>query len=346
MSQFHSMQISSIDRVTPEAVVLSIEVPSDLKSSYEFKAGQYISLELNIDKKNVRRSYSICCEPQIGLLQVGVKEVPYGTFSTYVNKQLKNGDEIKVGVPAGRFVLESKEKQFPIMAIAAGSGITPIMSILKSYLINDSDSTFTLIYGNKSPKKTMFYKELRSLEKLHPEQLNIHWVFSEANIDVSRFGRIDPALINFAFNNCVSNPLRFYLCGPEAMIKMSQELLIDRGVDQQNIFFELFSASTDKSKVLEAQDKGVLKVIFDEMTHNLDLVPGKTLLEIALQAKLDVPYSCQGGVCSSCIGKITNGKASMENNQILTDDEINEGLVLSCQAKAQSQEVTLDFDEI
>ena len=346
MSQFHSMRISSIDRVTPEAVVLSIEVPSDLKSSYEFKAGQYISLELNIDKKNVRRSYSICCEPQIGLLQVGVKEVPYGTFSTYVNRQLKNGDEIKVGVPEGRFVLESKEKPFPIMAIAAGSGITPIMSILKSYLINDSDSTFTLIYGNKSPEKTMFYEELRSLEKLHPEQLNIHWVFSEANIDVSRFGRIDPALINFAFNNCVSNPLCFYLCGPEAMIKMSQELLIDRGVDQQNIFFELFSASADKSKVLGAQDKGVLKITFDEMTHTLDLVPGKTLLEIALQAKLDVPYSCQGGVCSSCIGKITNGKASMENNQILTDDEINEGLILSCQAKAQSQEVTLDFDEI
>ena len=346
MPQFHSMQISTIDRITPEAVILSIKVPSDLKTLYEYKAGQYVSLELNIDKKNIRRSYSICCEPQIGLLQVGVKEVPFGAFSTYVNKQLKAGDEIKVGVPEGRFVLNHIDKQSPIMAIAVGSGITPIMSILKSYLINDSGSSFTLIYGNKSPEKTMFYKELRSLEKLYPKQLNIHWIFSEANIDGSRFGRIDPALINFALKNCVSSQLRFYLCGPENMIKISQELLIDRGIDQQNIFFELFSASNDKSEVLGAVNKGVLKITFDEMTHTLDLVPGKTLLEIALQAKLDVPYSCQGGVCSSCIGKITNGKASMEKNQILTDEEVNEGLVLSCQAQAQSQEVSLDFDEI
>ena len=346
MSQFHTMLISSVDRITPEAVVISIRVPSDLESSYEYRAGQYISLELNIDKKNVRRPYSLCSQPQVGLLQVGVKRVPNGIFSTYVNKKLKAGDEVKVGVPEGRFVLDHIDKQSPIMAIAAGSGITPIMSILKSYLINDSDSSFTLIYGNKSPEKTMFYKELRSLEKLYPKQLNILWIFSEANIDGSRFGRIDPALINFALKNCVSSPLRFYLCGPENMIKTSQELLIDRGIGEQNIFFELFSASTDESEVLGAVNKGVLKITYDEMTHTLDLVPGKTLLEIALQAKLDVPYSCQGGVGSSCIGKITNGKASMEKNQILTDEEVNEGLVLSCQAQAQSQEVSLDFDEI
>jgi ring-1,2-phenylacetyl-CoA epoxidase subunit PaaE len=199
---------------------------------------------------------------------VGVKEVPFGAFSTYVNKQLKAGDEIKVGVPEGRFVLNPIEKQSPVMAIAAGSGITPIMSVLKSYLINDLGSSFTLIYGNKSPEKTMFYKELRSLEKLYPKQLNIHWIFSEANIDGSRFGRIDPALINFVLKKCVSSPLRFYLCGPENMIKISQELLIDRGIDQQNIFFELFSASTDKSEILGAVNKGVLKITFDDQTQS------------------------------------------------------------------------------
>ncbi len=346
MSQFHSMRISFIDRITPQAVVLSIEVPSNLKSLYRYIAGQYISLELNIDKKNVRRSYSICSEPKVGLLQVGVKELPKGIFSTYVNKKLKVGDYINVGFPQGRFVLDMNEKQSHIMAITAGSGITPIMSILKSHLMTDSKSKFTLVYGNKSPKKTMFYKELHSLEKLYRDRLKIHWIFSEANIDGSKFGRIDPAFINFAFNNCVSDPLRFYLCGPETMIKMSQELLIERGIDEINILFEMFSESANKSEVLGAVNKGVLKITCNEVTHTLDLVPGKTLLDIALQAKLDIPYSCQGGVCSSCIGKITSGKASMENNQILTDDEISEGLVLSCQAIAQSQEVSLDFDEI
>ena len=340
------MKISSIDRITPEAVVLSITVPSDLKSLYEYKAGQYVSLELNIDKKNIRRSYSICCEPQIGLIQVGVKEVPLGTFSTYVNKQLKARDEIKVGVPEGRFVLDHIDKQSPIMAIAAGSGITPIMSIVKTLLANSSKTPITLIYGNKSPEKTMFYEELCSLEKHHPEQLNIHWVFSETNAKEYKFGRIDSSFINTVFNNCSSRPLRFYLCGPEALIKLSKEHLIGLGINKQDILFELFSSSNYKSKVIGVADKGILKITCDEMTHTLDLVPGKTLLEIALQAKLDVPYSCQGGVCSSCIGKITNGKASMEKNQILTDEEVNEGLVLSCQAIPQSNEISLDFDEI
>ena len=346
MSQLFPMQIERVDRITPEAVVLSIEVPDKLKPLFVYKAGQYISLELSINNNNVRRSYSICSEPQLDLLQVGVKEVPNGIFSTYVNKRLKKGDDVKVGVPQGRFVLDPDEKQLPIMAIAAGSGITPIMSIVKTLLANSSKTPITLIYGNKSPEKTMFYEELCSLEKHHPEQLNIHWVFSETNAKEYKFGRIDSSFINTVFNNCSSRPLRFYLCGPEALIKLSKEHLIGLGINKQDILFELFSSSNYKSKVIGVADKGVLKITCDEMTHTLDLVPGKTLLEIALQAKLDVPYSCQGGVCSSCIGKITNGKASMEKNQILTDEEVNEGLVLSCQAIPQSNEVSLDFDEI
>lgn len=345
MSQLFPMQITRVDRITPEAVILSIEVPNKLKPLFVYKAGQYITLELSINNNNVRRSYSICSEPQLGLLQVGVKEVPNGIFSTYVNKRLKKGDDIKVGVPQGRFVLDTDEEQLPIMAIAAGSGITPIMSIVKVLLANSSKTPITLIYGNKSPEKTMFYKELCSLEKHHPEQLNIQWIFSEASSKEYKFGRIDSTFINTVFNNCASKPLRFYLCGPEGLIKLSKDHLIDLGVNEQNILFELFSASSDKSKVVGVTDKGILKITCDDITHTLDLIPGKTLLDIAIQAKLDVPYSCMGGVCSSCIAKVTHGKASMENNQILSDDEIKEGLVLSCLAIPQSNEVSLDFDD-
>ncbi len=343
--KFHTMRISNIDRITPESVVLSIEIPSEIKSLFKYIAGQYVSLELDIESKTIRRSYSICSAPKEELLQVGIKEVKNGVFSSYANKKLKTGDKIKVGEPEGRFILNPEDRKYPIMAIAAGSGITPIMSILKSFLSSDTNTLFTLVYGNKSPQKTMFYQELRLLEKLNPRKLKIHWIFSQANVNGSQFGRIDSAIMNFTLNNTDSDLARFYICGPEPMIKLSQDLLIKRGTDEKNIFFELFSANSNKSDFLKSVDKGVLRITCDEITHTLDLIRGKTLLEIALQAKLEVPYSCQGGVCSSCIGKITRGKATMENNQILTDDEINEGLVLSCQAIAQSQEVSLDFDE-
>ncbi|OUW34433.1 MAG: hypothetical protein CBD39_03985 [Flavobacteriaceae bacterium TMED179] len=343
--KFYNMRISNIDRITDESVVLSIEIPSEIKSLFKYIAGQYISLELDIESKTIRRSYSICSAPNEELLQVGIKELKNGIFSSYANKKLRPGDKIRVGEPEGRFILDPENRKYPIMAIAAGSGITPIMSILKFFLTSDSNTSFTLIYGNKSPQKTMFYQELLLLEKLNPKKFKIHWIFSQANIDGSAFGRIDTAFINFAMNNSHSNLARFYICGPESLIKLSQELLLKRGVDENNIFFELFSASPTKSAFLKSVDKGVLKITCDQVTHTLDLIKGKTLLEIALEAKLEVPYSCQGGVCSSCIAKITRGKATMENNQILTDDEVSEGLVLSCQAIAQSQEVYLDFDE-
>jgi len=347
MSTLYSLKVSAIDRLTNKSIVVSLEVPKNLTTSFVFKAGQYISLEATIDETLVRRSYSICSSPQSGNLQVGIKEVPGGVFSTYVNQSLSVGDEFKVAIPEGRFTLKESRQAKKFVGIAAGSGITPIISLLKSVLLDDQDTSFVLLYGNKSPEETMFYDELLSLEKKYPDRFKINWVFSQSNLENSHFGRIDPSLINYLIRQ-IETPSKasFYLCGPEAMINMSTEELLEKGVSKENLFFELFSSNTNKVKVTEAAKKGLLSLTCDEVTHSLELIPGKTLLDIALQAKLDVPYSCQGGVCSTCIAKVTQGKASMESNQVLTDEEVEEGLVLSCQAIAQTEHISLNYDDV
>ncbi len=346
MSQFYPLNVSAIDRSTPDAVVLTLEVPDALSSTFNYLAGQYISLELTINEVPVRRSYSICSSPSSNLLQVGVKEVPSGIFSSYVNQKLHVGDQLLVSPPEGRFVYPNKTSQSSVMAIAAGSGITPIMSILKSVLQEEQSASFTLVYGNKTPEKTMFYKELRALEQIHPKRLTIHWVFSQSNESGGHFGRIDQSILNYALNKKGRLPSSFYLCGPEALIRDSEKLLKDKGVEESAILHELFTTSSEKKEIENSAQKGLLYLTCDDVTHTLELVQNKTILDIALQAKLDVPYSCQGGVCSSCIGKITEGKAEMATNQILTEDEVKQGLVLTCQAVPQSESIRIDYDDV
>jgi len=346
MPSFHSLRVSGIDRASVDAVVISLEVPESLKESYKFIPGQYVSLETTIDEVLVRRSYSLCSTPDEPSLRVGVKKLDQGVFSTYINESLKLGDTLKVSVPEGRFVYDANKNKGGLLAIAAGSGITPIFSILNSFLANKNGQEFTLIYGNKSPEQTMFYQEIKDLETKHSEQLTVHWVFSQSSEEGALFGRINPSVINFVLNQQNRLPNHSFLCGPEPMIISSSEQLEHKGTSKDRIYFELFKAS---SKTLEAEDqaeKGCFTITCDEITHTLDLVPDKSLLDIALGAKLEVPYSCQGGVCSSCIAKVKEGKASMITNQILTDDEIEEGLVLSCQAIAQSESIHLDYDDV
>ena len=346
MSRLNTLIVGAVERLTPQSVVISLDVNNDLSSSYAYLAGQYISLELEINGNKVRRSYSICSSPISGLLQVGIKEVPNGIFSTYVNRKIKKGDEIKAGIPEGRFIFDSKNNSIPIMAVAAGSGITPIMSILRSFLDSTSDIPFTLIYGNKTPEKTMFYNELKSLESRF-DALKIHWSFSEEKIDGAEFGRIDSVFFDKILkNNSNSYPKLLYLCGPEKLIGYSKQFFLEKGFDQDNILFELFTSSIQASQENNDIKNGILNIKYDDVTHELMLNQNKTLLEIALNAKIDVPYSCQGGVCSSCIARVTEGKVDMTNNQILTDEEIQEGLILSCQAIPKSKKIKIDFDDV
>jgi len=345
MAEMYSLIISKITRNTPNAVLISFKVPEAEKERFKYKAGQYLTLETNINEKLVRRSYSICSSLEEGL-QVGIKEVPKGVFSTYANRTLRENDSIMAIPPEGRFQYDSSKEAQTLYAFAAGSGITPIMSILKTALLDHPDNRFHLVYGNKTPKDSMFYDELKDLEKDFKGRLSIQWVFSRANVEGSLFGRVESSLAKNALKRLGKAADKFYICGPESMIETVLETLSKNGVEKESILFELFNTST-KTEQIEGKTEGAsLEIIYDELTHKIEITEGKSVLDTALKNNLDVPYSCQGGVCSSCIARIKSGTAEMTTNQILTDEEIEEGLILTCQAHATSSHLAVDYDDV
>ena len=341
----YPLMISKITRNTPNAVLISFKVPEEKKEKFQFEAGQYLILETKINEKSVRRSYSICSGVNEGL-QVGIKEVPNGVFSTHANRSMHEDDKIMVAPPQGRFQYISSAQAQTLAGFAAGSGITPIMSILKTALLDHPDNRFHLVYGNKTPEDSMFLDELKGLEKEFEGRLSIQWVFSRANEAGSLFGRIEASVAKNALNQMGKVADKFYLCGPESMIKTVSETLSNNGVEEETILFELFSTSTQKDQIHGKIEGASLEIIYDELTHKIENTEGKSVLDAALQNKLDVPYSCQGGVCSSCIARVKSGTAEMVTNQILTDEEVEEGLVLTCQAHAASSHLVVDYDDV
>ena len=350
MAQFHSLKIKSILRQTDKAVSITFEVPTPLKTDFEFTAGQYITLKTMIDAKEVRRDYSLSSSPQSESLTVTVKEIENGVFSSYANTQLKVGDTLEIGTPNGRFVYDPKtDSENTILAFAAGSGITPIMSIARTVLETESNSSFVLIYGNKSPKETIFYDAILELKTLHPNRFKVQFIYSETDEEDAMFGRIDRGNVQYILKNNIeiNNTQKFYLCGPEGMINTVNTILTEKGVDASKILFELFTASEVKSTSTSANEgDSNITILVDEEETTLVMSQKQTILEAALANDLDVPYSCQGGVCSSCICRVTEGTAAMRQNNILTDNEVAEGLVLSCQAEPTSASIKVDFDDI
>jgi len=334
------LSIEKVDRLSSEAVQITFSIPEELRETYQYQAGQYVSLTTEIQGEAIRRSYSICSAPHENRLSVGIKAIPNGVFSNHA-QSLAAGNVLEVGVPEGRFLYQ-KESQDQV-GIAAGSGITPIMSILKTHLENSEENRFTLIYGNKSPEKTLFYDELTALEQQYSGRLNIHWIFSQSSESHAGFGRIDTGFLKNKLKDLPAQPA--YLCGPEALIQLSQECLQDMGFASDQILFELFFSSSTAETVAGKAGEGSLEIICDGETHQLTLA-GESILDAALKHKIDVPYSCQGGVCSSCIAKVTEGKARMEANQILTDGEVADGLVLTCQAYAETSKIVVDYDDV
>ena len=345
MPEMYPLVISKITKNTTNAVLISFEVPETEKERFRFEAGQYLTLETKINEKLVRRSYSICSGIEEGL-QVGIKEVPEGVFSTYANRSLHEDDLMMVAPPDGRFRYLSSDQAQTLVGFAAGSGITPIMSILKTSLLDHPENRFHLVYGNKTPEDSMFYNELKDLEKAFDGRLSIQWVFSRANVEGSHFGRVEANVINGALKLIGDTADKFYLCGPESMIETASDILYSNGVEKEAVLFELFSSS-NKTEEIEGKAEGAsLEITYDELTHKIQNTAGKSVLDAALQNQLDVPYSCQGGVCSSCIARIKSGTAVMATNQILTDEEIEEGLILTCQAHATSSHLAVDYDDV
>ena len=349
MSTFYKLHIKDVKRETPNAVSVAFTVPSELQSAYEFTAGQYINLKLTLDGQEIRRAYSICSSPNSGELRIAIKSVQNGHFSKFANDNLKTGDIIEVGQPEGKFTFEpNAEKQKNYAAFVAGSGITPVMSILKSVLENEPNSTFVLVYGNKSPEETIFHQELHDLQLKYVGRLFVHFVYSNSNSG-DLFGRIDKSAVNFILNNKHKEKEfdKFYLCGPEEMINLVSNVLKEHNVAEKDIKFELFSTSTaENANVGNQSGHTKITIMVDDEETTFEMSQKQTVLEAALKQGIDAPYSCQGGICSSCLARITNGSAEMKKNSILTDGEVAEGLILTCQAHPTSAEIYVDFDDV
>lgn len=351
MSDFHTLTIQSITRETAQAISVGFLIPSELKDTFNYEAGQYITLKTTINGAEVRRAYSICSTPESGELRVAIKEVEGGTFSTFANRELKEGDTIEVAPPEGRFVLDSafaKAKK-SYLAFAAGSGITPIMSMIKTVLENSTESNFVLVYGNKRPEEAIFREELVALRNQYNDRFSIEFIYSQSREDGAHFGRIMKSTVNFVVKNKYASHdfSDYYLCGPEAMIKEVTNVLEANGTNSSNIHFELFTASTEEVVIEEALDgKSHIKILVDDEEFEFTMKQDTLILDAALDEDIDAPHSCQGGVCSSCIARVTEGTAVMEKNQILTDSEVAEGLILTCQAHPTSAKLVVDYDDV
>lgn len=350
MSTFHSLTIKDIRRETPNAVSIAFEIPENLKNEYKFIAGQYINIKSVYNGEEYRKAYSICSSPNSDELRVAIKAVKNGGFSVFANEKLAIGDTIEVGIPEGKFIFEPKtDRQRNYAAFAAGSGITPVLSIIHSVLENEPESTFVLVYGNKTPEDTIFHQYLHDLQQKYVGRLFIQMVYSQARAEDSLFGRIERSTVNFVLKNKHKEKefSKFYLCGPEEMIKTVSEVLKENNVPEKSIKFELFTTPVEENKIdesLEGQTK--ITVLVDDEETTFVMSQKMTILDAALKEGVDAPYSCQGGICSSCMARITGGTAEMRKNAILTDGEIAEGLILTCQAHPTSPEIHVDYDDI
>jgi len=351
MAQFHNLTITSINRVTEKSVALTFGIPENLKDNFKFKAGQYITLKTEIDGEDVRRDYSICSSVNSGHLTVAVKAVENGTFSVYANEKLNVGDIIDVAEPNGRFVFEANEvKTRTIAAFAAGSGITPILSITKTLLEDEPFSNFILVYGNKTLDDAMFVQDIMALRQKYGNRFHVHFIYSQTQETDALFGRIEKSTVNLMVKNKYKGVTidSFYICGPEAMIHTVKDVLIENNIKEKNIYFELFTAPTETAEASTQVGNGKtqLKVIVDDEEFEFEMTQDISILDAALKQDVDAPYSCQGGICSSCIARITEGEATMRQNNILTDNEVAEGLILTCQAHPTTGKVVVDYDDV
>jgi len=347
MSKFHKLTIQKIIKETTDAVSILFNVPANLKEELSFKAGQYITLKAIINNSEVRRAYSICASPNSNELKVAIKAVPNGVFSTFATSVLKDGDALEVSPPEGKFIL-NPEPNKNYISFAAGSGITPVLSMIKTILEIEKSSSFTLIYGNKSSDKTIFKNELDTLLKKYPTRFNLHYVFSRERISDSQFGRIDKEITNYFVKN-IYKEITFdasFLCGPENMINVVSKTLKENNFTENTIHFELFTASIEESSIKVEEGKTEITVLLDDEATTFTMDKTDDILAASLRNNLDAPYSCQGGVCSTCIAKVTEGKAVMIKNSILTDEELQEGFILTCQAHPTTSIIKIDFDDV
>lgn len=337
---FFNVKVKAINRLTKDAVEVVFDIPQDLKSTFQFLPGQYITVCTTISGKEERRSYSIC-SAQNADLAIGVKEVQGGKVSTWINNSLKAGDSILISKPEGRFLLGDAKN---VVAIAAGSGITPILSMAAA--LQSTSGQMTLLFANKTENDILFKTQLDALSAVTKR----YYLTQDDNC-AYKHGRITKeSFVDFIKEDLgVLKADGFFICGPEEMIMGVKAALEMFGVPATKIHFELFNPTAVKEEVKEeaANFSGVtkLKVILDDEVQTLEIKGNKTILDAAVGADIDAPYSCRGGVCSTCRAKVIKGTVSMKLNYTLTDKEVEEGYILTCQSHATSEELTISYDE-
>ncbi|NNL90661.1 MAG: phenylacetate-CoA oxygenase/reductase subunit PaaK [Saprospiraceae bacterium] len=355
-TEFHKIKVKNIQQSTKDCVIVEFDIPNSLKEKFQFKAGQYLTLRKELNGEEVRRSYSLCSSPIDNTWQVGIKEIEGGKFSTFANQQLKVGDTLEAMVPNGSFTLPiDKNNKKNYIAFAAGSGITPMVSLIKTQLAEEPNATFKLFYTNKTVGSIILKEELEALKNKHMERFEIFYFLTKEKRNIPFLnGRIDDEKLNTIFSTICApeNVDEVLSCGPQEMIFKVRDYLLDKGFPKDKIHFELFT--TDGTAHKKQAEK--LKKTFKGKTSNITILEGgksfnfemeqgsNNILDEALINSADLPFACKGGVCATCKCKLIEGDVNMLLSYGLEDEEVEAGYILSCQSIPTTDKIIIDFD--
>lgn len=357
MIHFHPLVIKDVRQETDDCVSLAFDIPEELKHTFRFMQGQSLTMRTTLQGEEVRRTYSLCSSPLDNEWRVAIKKVDGGVFSSYANTQLRKGDVLEVMPPVGKFNTPlNPQQQKHYVAIAAGSGITPILSIINTTLRTEPGSSFTLFYANRTRSSIIFKEELEALKNKYMHRFVLHHILSREQPDAPiYYGRITPEKLEQLFTRLIDlkKADEFFVCGPEQLIFCVRDFLEQKGIDKHRIHFELFTIPGEKSSVAQPSrrvqedtgPKSRISVKLDGLLFDFELGhQGQSILDAALAQGADLPYACKGGVCCTCRAKLVEGEVEMEVNYGLEEDEIQQGFILTCQSHPKTPTVIVDFD--
>jgi ring-1,2-phenylacetyl-CoA epoxidase subunit PaaE len=354
--RFHRLAVNDLRRETPDAVSLTFAIPKELSGDYSFAPGQYLTLRTTMDGEEIRRSYSICSGPDDGELRIAVKKVDGGAFSNWAADELKAGDELDVMTPTGRFgVVHAPDHARVYVGFAAGSGITPILSIVKGVLAREPDSRFFLFYGNRLTSGMLFLEELEELKDRFMQRFSLFHVISGEEQDIPILhGRLDGAKVKVLLRSLVpaASVDHVFVCGPTGMSEDIEATCRDIGIADDRIHVERFVSEfggkprAKKIVPVDAPPKAMAALIIDGKRREVPVAEGEAILDAALRAGMDLPFACKGGMCSTCRAKLVEGEAEMEVNYSLEPWELKAGFILTCQARPCSEKVVVDYDHV
>ncbi|VAV85802.1 1,2-phenylacetyl-CoA epoxidase, subunit E [hydrothermal vent metagenome] len=355
MAEFHKIKVADIYKETKDTSVVTFDIPKHLQERFKFIQGQHLTLKQDINGEDVRRSYSLCSSPLENQWKVAVKQIPGGVFSTYINAELKRGDDIEIMEPTGNFHVDIDAKTPKnYIAFVAGSGITPVLSIIKTHLELEPQSTFKLFYLNQTVKSIIFKEEIEQLKNKFFQRFQVFYFLTKEQRDIpflnGRFDKEKLAVLTKTFID-IQDTNHCFICGPQEMIFLIRDELKAAGLREENIHYELFFSGNPEdnkqiTEALEQKAEGTEVTIIDGGTefHFIMDDDSNTILDGALAAGADLPFACKGGVCSTCKCKIIEGSVEMKVNYALEEYEVKNNFVLSCQAVPTSKKVTVDFD--